>query len=171
MLPRKVAITKMLCLRLLASMCEVNCHSLRLRPVHLDTSGYTGISVSTVAAVFVLGLHQQWVKAWMGNTLKELWLQKGLIVLLHKIGGLIQKHVKPNACFMSDTAITHNNITAEGKWIRNSPAPAFPSYILLPVPFELQELVGRELVARTVNVYWKIGDYIQFLCTGGNGIY
>lgn len=171
MLLRKVAITKMLCLRLLASVCEVNCLSLRLRPVHFDKSGCTGTSVSTVAAVFVLGLHQQWVKAWVGNTLKELWLQKGLIVLLHKIGSLIQKHAKPNTCFMSDTAITHNNITAEDNWIRNSPAPAFPSYVLLPVTFELQELVGREIVARKVNIYWKIGGYIQFLCTGGNNTY
>lgn len=37
--------------------------------------------------------------------LRELKLQKGLVALLHKPGGLIQRHVEPSTSFMSDTGI------------------------------------------------------------------
>lgn len=86
-------------------MFEANCHSLRLRGVRFEVSGYTDIHVPLSLLYLYQNYTSNGLKSGCRGKLRELKLQKRLVVMLHKTSGLIQRHVEPSTSFVSDTGI------------------------------------------------------------------
>lgn len=70
--------------------------------VHLDVSGCTGFRVPLSLLCLCQDYSSNGLKSGCRGRLRELKLQKGLVALLHKTRGLIQRHAEPSTSFTSE---------------------------------------------------------------------